>query len=218
MRSWERFVADRLARARLPREIQDDVITEIAAHLEECEDELRAAGDADPRGGALGQVQDWRAFGRRIRRSKESDMKSLRRIMLPGVAAAIASIASLKLFVYLLITPTECAPDTTCILVSADGPAYLPWLATLPLAGALGAALARFQDATPRQRLVASIFPALYLAADILGLAVFAAFYWRVPVYWVLIPAIACALGAWPLLGGRARGFAGPPVAAAAEP
>ena len=203
MRNWERFVADRLARARLSPDVQQEVVAEIAAHLEECQADLVLTGVADAEARTLLQVSDWNALGRDIRRAKEDTMSIVRKVLIPGAAATITALATLKLFIYLLIRPGVC-PGGPCPVVSADGPAYLPWLATLPLAGALAAALARRQDARPIQRLIASIFPAFYLAGEFFVLGLLSGgFFWRIPVYWVLLPALACALGAWPFLGRR---------------
>jgi hypothetical protein len=203
MRNWMHYVAERLARSRLPPELQRDVVAEIAAHLEDCEEDLRKEGLSDPEARTLAQVSNWIAFCRDIRRAKEDSMAVVRRILMPGAAAVVVALAALKLWVYLLISPQPCGPDATCITVSADGPAYLPWLATLPLAGALAAVLARRGGAQPRQRLLAAMFPAFYLAAEMFVMGLLDGFFWRIPIYWVLIPAIAAAVGAWPFLDGR---------------
>jgi hypothetical protein len=218
MSEWERIVAERLAGIKLTDEQRREVVAEIAGHLEESHQELLRTGSPDPAGQTLGQVSDWKALRRNIPRAKEDRMSFARKVVLPGVIAVMLAIAALKLAVYFLITPQPCeAPtvgasgliaDCVSILVSADGPAYLPWLATLPLAGALAAALARRFGARPAQRLAAAISPALYLGVDTLVLGLQSEFYWRVPVYWVIIPALACAIGALPFLRGRSDSIA----------
>jgi hypothetical protein len=202
MRDWERFVADRLARSTLPRDVQREVVTEIAAHLEEHEEELRQADAADAHAETLRQVADWRTFGRKIRHAKEDRMSVVRRVVMPGIAALALVLGALKLLVFLLIVPEACGPDATCILVSAEGPVYLPWLATLPFAGALSAMLARRAGARPKQQLTAAAFPALYLLIEFFVMSLVGGFFWRIPVYWVLIPALLGVLGAWPFLSG----------------
>jgi hypothetical protein len=214
MADWERIVAERLAGIKLTDEQRREVVAEIAGHLEEAHEELLRAGSPDPAGQTLGQVSDWRALRRNIPRAMEDRMSFARKVVLPGVIAVMLAIAALKLAVYFLITPQLCeAPivgasglitdSGLCIQVSADGPAYLPWLATLPLAGALAAGLARRFGARPAQRLAAAISPAFYLLVDTLVAGLHSEFYWRIPIYWVVIPAVACALGAWPFLRGR---------------
>ena len=202
MPDWNAIVAERLAHSALTPEVRREVIAEIAEHLNECYAELVRAGSADPVGETLAQVADWPALSRRIRRSKEERMGFARKVVMPGIAAVIVAMAALKLFVYLLIVPQACGDNLTCLTVSADGPAYLPWLATLPLAGALAAALARRMDSHPRQRLLAAVFPAIYLGIEFFAFGLAGGFFWRIPIYWVLIPAIVCAIGAAPFLGG----------------
>ena len=214
MSDWERVVGERLAQSKLPPDVQREVVVEIAAHLEECSHELFRAGSPDPDAQALEQVPDWDALGRNIRRSKEDSMSFARKVVMPGAAAAIAALAALKLYVYLLIVPEACGPDgMTCIRVAADGPVYLPWLATLPLAGALAAALARRMGARPGQRLMTALCPAIYLGAETLVMSLMDTFYWRIPIYWVIIPAMACAIGALPFLGDRRDPGVSHPVA-----
>jgi hypothetical protein len=215
MPDWERFVAERLAESKLAPEVQREVAAEIAAHLDECHTDLLEAGSADAAAQTRAQVSDWHTFCRRIRRSKEDPMSFARKVVIPGIAAVIVAMAALKLFVFLLITPTPCPGDEICaqISVSADGPAYLPWLITLPFAGALAAMIARRLGARPSQRLLAATFPAFYLAGEMVVVGLLSEFFWRIPIYWVLIPALVCAVGAAPFLGSRRDPIELPPAA-----
>jgi hypothetical protein len=210
MPDWERLVAARLARTPVAPEVRREVIAEIAAHLEEHYLELVRTGSADAETQTLAQIADWRALRRNIRRSKEDRMGFARKVLMPGVAAMIAAFAALRLFVYLLVAPTACGPaastglvEMTCISVSADGPAYLPWLGILMVTGAFTAWLARWMGGRPIERLVAAAAPALYLAVETLVMSLVDAFYWRIPIYWVFVPAIVCAIGALPFLTDR---------------
>jgi len=207
MPDWHRLVTERLAHLKLTPDVRREVVAEIAAHLEEHCVELRQSGVTDPEAQTLAQVSDWTALCRRIRRAKEDRMGFVRKVVMPGVTAILASQAVLQLCVYLLVTPELCGPDTPCIRVNAEIPAYFVWLATLPLIGALAAGLARRIDARPLQRLLAAVAPALYLGAQILVASVLDAFYWRIPIFWFVIPAVACAIGAWPFLGNRRNPF-----------
>jgi hypothetical protein len=93
--------------------------------------------------------------------------------------------------------------DATCITFSAFGPAYLPWLATLLPAGALAAGLARRMGARPGQRLLAAVAPAVYLAVETVVWGFTDGFFWRIPIFYVVLPAVVSAIGALPFLGGR---------------
>jgi mannitol-specific phosphotransferase system IIBC component len=101
---------------------------------------------------------------------------------------------------------TDLVSDPMCVIISANTPMYFAWMATLPFAGALAAALARRADASSRERLMAALFPAFALAIETALLAVISGFFWRIPVYWVLMPAVMCVLGAVPFLLPQQRG------------
>jgi MFS family permease len=209
MPDWQRLVAERLAHIRLPPDVRREVVAEITAHFEECYLELLRAGSPDPEAQTMAQVSDWTALCRNITRAKEDRMSFARKVIMPGIAAMILALTTLKLLVYLLIVPQRCGPDTTCVkvlAVSAEGHlelAYLLWLVTLPLVGALAAALAGRMGARSGERLVAAISPALYLGIETAIASVMDNFYWRIPIYWVLVPAMACVIGAWPFFRGR---------------
>src|SRR5262245_5349354 len=198
MPDWTRLVDERIAPAHLEPDVQREVVAEIASHLEECHDELRKDGSADPQGQTLAQVPDWITFSRDIRRAKEDRMSIVRKVLVPGAAAVVVALGSLRLLAALLVPLQPCATGSDCVvqLVSADGPAYLPWLATLAMTGALTAWLARRLGAHRRQRLVAALFPAIYLGIETTVMSVVDPFFWRIPIFWVLIPALVCAISA----------------------
>jgi hypothetical protein len=80
---------------------------------------------------------------------------------------------------------------------------YYAWLATLPYAGALAGVLARRAGARPAERLLAALFPAIALGVEMIFFGLILGFFWRIPIYWVLVPAVFCALGVLPFLRGR---------------
>jgi len=98
MPDWEELVGRRLGRMKLEPEERQEVVAEVAAHLEECYQELCAAGSPDPEGYTLAQVPDWKALGRRIQSSKEGPMNQTIRIVLCGLlAGAVAVILGLSI-------------------------------------------------------------------------------------------------------------------------
>jgi len=205
MGNWTRLVEERLERKSLTPEERADVIAEIAAHLEDCHAQALVEGHADPEGATTTQVADWDALGRAIRRAKEVRMRFVRQVMVPGIGAALLAQAVLQASVFMLVTPEPCGPDATCVAVSANTPAYWLWLTTLPVIGACAAWLAGRLGANARHRLLAAVAPACYLGLETTVMSTIDAFYWRIAIYWVLIPALACAVGAWPRLSGRQR-------------
>ena len=215
MPDFERLVAERLARLNLTPAQQREIVTEISAHLEEFYRARVAAGSPDPEGQTLAQVADWSRFRRRIQRAKEDRMRVARTVVLPGLAAVALAWITFKVSVFFLVQPVACRPEldlpsrmnatwyTHCSAVVANTPLYFVWLATLPFAGALGAVFARRAGARPLERLIVAVFPAL---ANTLETALFTlpeGFFWSIPLYWVLVPAILCAFGALPFLRGR---------------
>jgi hypothetical protein len=59
---------------------------------------------------------------------------------------------------------------------------------------------------------VAAVFPAIYLAVETTVMGFLDSFFWRIPIYWVFVPAIVCAIGAWPFLRGRGGSIGTQPV------
>lgn len=92
MPDWEEIVGQRLERMKLEPEERQEVIAEVAAHLEECYQELCVAGSPDPEGYTLAQVPDWKALGRRIQRSKEGAMNQAVRIVLCGLLTGTVAV------------------------------------------------------------------------------------------------------------------------------
>jgi hypothetical protein len=225
MPDFERLVANGLARLDLTPVEQRAVIAELSAHLEEFYCARVAAGSADPEGETMAQVASWNQLRRRIQRAKEHRMRLARTVVLPGLGAVIWAWITFRLSVFYLVQPVVCQPEinfpsrivdvthSVCSIVAANSPLYFGWLATLPFAGALAAALARRAGARPAERLAAALFPAVALAAETTAVGLLSGLFWRVPIYWVLAPAMVCALGALPFLRGRGNAVA-PPIAA----
>ena len=69
MASWQQKVREHLTASNLPRAIRDEVVSELAFHLEDAYENARASGMPDQAAinVALRQVGDWRAL--RPRRS-----------------------------------------------------------------------------------------------------------------------------------------------------
>ena len=214
MPDWEQIVARHLGRLKLAPEERREVIAEVAAHLEDCYRALCDAGSPDPEGYALAQVPDWKALGRKIQKSKEDPMNFPRKVLFPGLMALLLAQAAMSTAHHLLV-PLRGTP-TAWQFKWAIPAYYVPWLVLLPLAGALGAWLSRRAGGRPGQRLTAALFPAFYAPVALLLVAIRGAFF--VPqeavgpfnlleflLAWVVLPALACTLGALPLLSGTAH-------------
>ena len=221
MPDWEQFVGERLGRLKLTPEERREVIAEVAAHLAECHAGLGAAGSPDPEGYTMAQVRDWKELSRRIRRAKEGPMSFYRGVMIPGLAGLFLAQFALSIFHHALVelhgSPTVWQFRGTA--GPTPGAFYLPWLAVLPFAGALGAWLARRAGARPGQRVAAALFQPLLavVVSTLFGIVALLVSPQKlisefrldnqaaVFLFWVIIPAIACSLGAWPFLTGAPR-------------
>lgn len=218
MPDWEKLVGERLERLKLATEERREVIAEIAAHLDECYVELRDAGSPDPEGYTLAQVSDWNVLRRKIRRAKEGGMSFARRVMFPGLTALFLAQVALAVILHSLIALH--GPALEGQFRGGDrvpGIFYVPWMLTLPWIGAVGAWLARRAGARPGQRLTAALFPALFAVVvnTIFGVVALLispqkllsefnlANQASLALFFVVLPAIACAIGAWPFLSGK---------------
>lgn len=216
MPNWEQIVAERLERLKLAPEERREVVAEIAAHLAECYQEMCDAGSPDPEGYTLAQVRDWKALRRRIQKAKEGRMSFARKVVMPGLAALFLAQVALAVILRSFVT---------LYVPALPGGFYLPWLLTLPWAGAVGAWLARRAGARPAHRLTAALFPALFaiVVSTLFGLIALLASpqklisEWRLDnqaavfLFWVIMPAIGCGLGAIPFLYRRGQCSPVPP-------
>lgn len=220
MHDWQAVVRERFSGLGLTDDQQREVITELAAHLEDLYVEQCALGvnEAQAMHQALDDGTDWRQLERRIRHSKhqEENMNTrTRTLWLPGLASLTAAMGML-----MVMNRIGIEPKIYWYRSMAGLELYLPWLMTLPVFGALGAYLSRRAQGELKTRLAAALFPSIVvLGLFCLGIAlsvVVAVFQtaierhvnWQVVpvafalmvVNWVLLPGAALALGALPFL------------------
>src|SRR5712664_3650390 len=144
MPDWQKLVRQRLSGLALDAEEKDEVHAELAAHLEESYESLRAKGNSEQAAlqQTLGQVADWQALRRRIQtaRTKENIMNDrVRQLWLPGMLTFTLSMGLLELVQKFGPRPIVLDLDKgTPVLMF-----YTSWLLTLPFAGAMGALLSK---------------------------------------------------------------------------
>src|SRR5271169_1025937 len=142
MPDWKDLVRVRLSSLNPPRNLNDEVIAELAGHLEEtCEEaRLRNLDEPEATDLALQEVADWHVLAAQIRRAKsEEDSVNDRTkgLWLPAMVNLIVAPGLLMIIQKLAVQPRVLwIGDMAMVL-------YLPWLVTLPVFGALGAFLAR---------------------------------------------------------------------------
>jgi hypothetical protein len=91
MRDWSKIVREKLESRGLPAAQFDEVIRELAAHLEECYAQARCEGLLDDAAleRTLQEVEDWPALAEDIRRAKPQEVDVNHRtktVWLPGIA------------------------------------------------------------------------------------------------------------------------------------
>ncbi len=165
MPDWQKLVSQRLAGLALGAAEKEEIYAELAGHLEESYESLRAKGLADLEAfhRTLAQVADWRDLQRKIFVAKRRGhpMKNrLHQIWIPGFLMLTLSTVFLMTLLIHGYQPR---------IVSWNGPdtilLYVPWLVSLPLFGGLGAYLSQRAGSSGSRVLLASIFPVLSLAA-----------------------------------------------------
>ncbi len=208
MPDWIGYVQRKLGSTGLPRDCEQEVIAELAGHLED------ANGSAPP-----GEpVADWAALARDIRDAKENYMNTrMRAFWIPGLVVGVISSIALRLVQAAGVRPIVGFTHNLEVVI------YIPWLIMLPLVGALGAYWSRQAGGHTQMRLLAAIFPciALGVPAGVMMLGtVGAAFFYpgtvdrlsflamAFPLFvgvWMVTPGVALALGALPFLKGDRR-------------
>jgi hypothetical protein len=213
VRNWQALVRERLSGRGLSSAQQNEVVTELAAHLEDFYEELRAKGanEADAIHGALNEVTNWRQLSRKIYRAKERENQVKNRaksLWFPGLVCGFISMASLSVLSHAGLPPR-------IILVGSNASLQLPiqWLLMLPFFGALGAYLSRRADGPRISRIAAALSPSIVLQGMIFFGAIASVFVdrnshmYRLPFLfglvtfnWVVLPGALLFLGALPFL------------------
>jgi len=205
MPDWQELVRQRLSGLALNAEEKDEVHTELAAHLEESYESLRAKGLSEQAAmqQTLGQVADWQALRRRIqiaRTMKENIMNDrVRQLWLPSLLTLLLTMGLLMLIQVFGPNPWMVARKSGWSLVAPVAVVYLPWLLSLPVIGAMGAYLSRRAGGSRRAVFSSIVFPVLpYLAFFLLALPVMAIFNDRL-AHNIMFGALFVGLFAWVL-------------------
>jgi len=218
MPDWKRLISERIGTLALSPETRQEVIAELATHLEDLYQNIRARGVNESQAIeiALSQAADWQELAREISdaKSQEGGMNDRsKQFWLPSLVTLTASMVWL-----MLLQRWNWRPETTFAYGLPPLAPYLIWLITQPVFGAAGAYFSRRNGGNPLTRLAAGIFPSIAM----FGLLIFIAltgsfvernpFLWKHPVYfalavfpWVIFPALALALGVLPFLRVAAR-------------
>jgi len=166
-------VLERLEALGLSPTQEEEIVSELAGHLEDCYEECRTHGvcksEAIER--CLEQVASWPNLSRKIRgakRKEEMMNHRTRTLWLPALISLAAAMFFLMISTQIALEPPVIAErfiifHTSTTSTSYSFAAYLPWLILLPFCGAAGAYLSRRAGGQRPVRLVAGLFPGIAL-------------------------------------------------------
>ena len=225
MLDWEALVSERLGALEGDEKQREEIVRELAGHLEDSYLEKCAGGlpKSEAMEQALDEVADWRELTQKIRlakREEESMNDRTKSYWLPGLVTFTASMVWLMILqlttpiwshwypMDLLNTPSGGSyqhwMSITALRIYTLAPPYLFWLFAQPAVGALGAYLSRRGGGEERARLVAGIFPSLMFLCALSFVFVVALFVERNP-YVVAHPAnFALIVVPWVVVPGVA--------------
>lgn len=160
---WQKLVRARLGTLGLEPEREQEIVAELAGHLEDLYEDCCASGvpvDLAFRR-AVDDVSDWNRLSRKIRhvKAEEEPMNDrTKSLWLPGFATLTLSMSLLRLLIGAGLRPH-------IVWISSKVPLlfYVPWLLALPLMGALGAYWSRRAGGGLTARILAGLFPAACL-------------------------------------------------------
>ncbi len=156
---FQSLIRERLGELRLDTTQQEEIVAELAGHLEETYEQLRAKGLCKPDALQRSLEEDeikWRELSRKIQSAKRKEgfmNDRTRQFWLP----ALVSLALSEGVLFALSFNIASHPR---LLMMGAKLIYLPWLAWLPFAGAAAAYLARRAGSERRTLLAACLFPA----------------------------------------------------------
>ncbi len=164
------MVRERLQGLIVSPQQREQIITELAGHLEDVWQQQLAEGETESEAlqRTLERVTDWPQLARRIQRAKrEEEMMNYRTrtFWLPGLVSLTAAMGWLMIL------------EMTALWIHEMAfPVYVPWLLFLPFCGAAGAYLSRRCGGQRLTSLAAGLFPSIVVLALfclILPLAIF---------------------------------------------
>jgi len=217
VRDWNALVRERLSGLGPHPAQQEQIVAELASHLQDLYEEGCAQGlcESEAVQRSVEEVADWHQLAQQIRDAKGEQENMNNRIMNFWLPSCISLAPSMGFLMLLQRT----GPQPRLVwLGSMPLMLYVPWLVALPLFGAAAAYLSRRSGGPRLARLVAGLFPAIVMLA-LAALAVSCSavvepnvFILHHPVYfayglfnWVLLPGVALLLGVVPFL--RTPGF-----------
>ena len=174
MPDWQKIVSEHLATLPLENLAREEVITELAGHLEETYEGLRKSGvsDAESSRQTLSSVSDWKDLQHRIYSARKENTMNNRaaRVWLPSLVTLVVSLALMIPLAFVGLNPGPLTEQGWRPLIPGAAPIghgmyvfsdYTVWLMALPLVGALGARVSNRAGGTKKLIVLSGVFPAL---------------------------------------------------------
>jgi hypothetical protein len=207
--NWEKEIREHLASLDLPPETKDEVIAELASHLEDLEREESRVEDG-PQALDLSGIR-WRKFGHAIQTAKleEGGMNRAKGLWIPMFVNLLLTSALINICGWLGWVNVRV--DRVDLMPLVVG----PWLLVLPICGATAALLAKRGEGSCATRVMAAVAPsAVWFATLFVLKLIFLCFpqtFVAIPVKtlalasvsWFVFPALALFAGAAPFLGSQ---------------
>src|SRR5215472_5846667 len=167
MPNWKELVRQRLSGLALDVSGKEEVHAELAAHLEEVYETFCKKGlpEREAVDRTMEQVSDWQDLQAKILLARRGDFmrKRAQQLWIPGFLTLILSTVFLMTLQEVFgVKPRTLGIGPGTILL------YVPWLTALPFVGALGACLSSRAGGSRSTMMLASVFPAISLAAAFL--------------------------------------------------
>jgi hypothetical protein len=212
MPDWQNLVRQRLSGLALDDAEKAEVHAELAGHLEETYEVLRRGGVSEHEATqqTLSQVADWTDLQNRITVAKKAEdqmQNRVRQLWIPGFLTLMLSSTLLMMLQKSGLQPRIISWNELGLMLF-----YVPWLAALPLLGALGAYLSLRAGGSTSATLFSGVFPVLTLVASSFVILPFSlvidrhvASHFRIEGFlnaligWVVVPGVALLIGALPV-------------------
>ncbi len=215
MPDWSALVRERVGSLNLPRATEAEIVSELAAHLEDLYEEQIAGGmnECEAFERALDQAS-WRGLAENIERIKRQEEMMNRRsqlIWFPSLVTLALSMGCL-----MILQESSVQPQMPWNHAGAPLMPYLLWIVALPLIGAVSGYLSGRAEGPRAARFLAVLFPSVVMfGLWLIILAILMARGSEQPIQWenfgfglllwVVVPGLALLLGAWPFLGMQGR-------------
>lgn len=159
--NWSGLVREHLHSLDLPAQEEQQVVAELAAHLEDLYEEQIGKGlsELEAYQKTLDEVFGMRRLARTIQRAKDEEKimnTRTKQFWLPSLVSLATAMSLLAILIQISLQPRFLGRTPLQMVL-------LPWLALLPFCGAAGAYLSRRGGASLPARLVSGLFPMIVM-------------------------------------------------------